>query len=219
MLENLEKHAVYKLLSLTGLLIGIIFGIVKLKQELMPSAPAPAAATAPVAAPQTNSVTAPPAVAPATSATTGNAPPFAAPVSTASVPEAQRLQNQIYIDLDNVQLGMKYVGKPVDMPIIFNGFTPWLGGIASAATGALNQRYLFVEHYDINQASPPYGMLSSQTIVVPINQAQALRDLKVPARIMLTGQVKPIDVMKEMGMSKKFKPDALIFEVESFKTL
>lgn len=217
MLENLEKHAIYKLLSLTGLLIGIIFGIVKLKQELMPSEPAPAAVVAPAAAPLPASAAAP--TAPAAAATSSNAPPFATPVSNASVPEAQRLQNQIYIDLDNVQLGMKYVGKPVDMPIIFNGFTPWLGGIASAATGALNQRYLFVEHYDINQANPPYGMLSSQTIVVPINQAQALRDLKVPARIMLTGQIKPIDVMKEMGMSKKFKPDALIFEVESFKAL
>lgn len=204
MLENLEKHALYKILSLLGLLIGIVFGIVKLKQELMPSHPA----TPPMAN----------ASSPATPAD-GPQPPFTSPAKASNTQETPHLQNQIYIDLDNFQIGKQYIGKSIEMPIIFDGFTPWLGGIAGAATGSLSKRYLFLSHYDINSPNPPYGMLSSQTIVVPIDKANALRELKVPARIMLTGNVKAIDVMKEMGAAKKFSPDALIFEVESFKAL
>lgn len=208
MLENLEKNAVYKILSLIGLLIGIVFGAVKLKQELMPSEAPAVSAPAAQAAPSNNAP-----------ASTASAPPFATPQAAGSAPAAQHVQNQIYIDLDNFQLGKQYVGKSVEMPIIFDGFTPWLAGPTSPATAVLAKRYLFLSHFDINQPKPPQGMLSSQTVVVPLDKAQALREIKPPARILLTGQVKLFDVKKELGMTKKSDPDTLIFEVESFKVI
>ena len=208
MLENLEKHAVYKILSLIGLVIGIVFGAVKLKQELMPSEAKTASAAPAQVAPSNNTPT-----------DTASTPPFATPQAAASAPAGQYVQNQIYIDLDNFQLGKQYAGKSVEMPIIFDGFTPWLMGPASPATAVLAKRYLFLSHFDINQPKPPQGMLSSQTVVVPLDKAQALREIKLPARLLLTGQVKLFDVKKELGMTKKSDPDTLIFEVKSFKAL
>ena len=196
MLDDMEKSAIYKILTLTGLLVGIVFGVIKLKNEIWPSpethAAAPAAQSA-QAMPQTET------------------PAPQAP--------AQRVQNQIYNDLDIFEIGKKYAGKTVEVPVIYDGIVPWLGGMASVAIPSLSKRYLFLSHYDINLPKPSAPMVSTTAIVVPIAMSDSLRALPVPARIMLKGQVKLIDVRKELGMQKKLEPDALVFEVESFQPL